>query len=228
MNIYRYVSHIMTAENVQLILEYAEGGTLSKFVNTCDSLLIEKEIIFMACQMILGLDYLHRNKIVHGDLKPSNILLMCPGVVKLADFGLSKRLDVSDSLSKPIGTLHYMAPEIFTNEKWSTPSDIWSLGCVMYFMAKKVKPFQAEAAGPLMYKIMSQPVTPIGEPYSKNLSHLVSCMMNQDQSMRPKTSDLLVDPILTCVIHTLPVLVPARVASECLNCSLEEFLQRLS
>jgi serine/threonine protein kinase len=93
-----------------LMLEYAAGGSLFEQLQR-NHRFKEKEVRFFASEIILALEFLHRNNILYRDLKPENVLLDSEGHVKLSDFGLSKILN-SKVTNSFCGTLEYMSPEI--------------------------------------------------------------------------------------------------------------------
>ncbi|KAL2521664.1 mitogen-activated protein kinase kinase kinase 15 [Forsythia ovata] len=87
--------------------------------------------------MIRGFNYLHLNRVVHGDIKGQNILIGEEGL-KIADFGYSKLIHEDDDSvagkSKFFGTSAYMAPKVFRDEEQEFTADIWSLGCTVIEM----------------------------------------------------------------------------------------------
>lgn len=96
-------------------MEYVPYGDLTPFVSR-KNLLTERQCQSVAYQTMHALDYLHKNKITHRDIKPDNILIASsdPMVVKLSDFGLSKVVTNDDTFLKTFcGTLLYCAPEIY-------------------------------------------------------------------------------------------------------------------
>jgi NIMA (never in mitosis gene a)-related kinase len=83
----------------------------------------------------LALEFVHRKKILHRDIKSSNIFLRSNGSVKLGDFGISKILEHTvDAAVTFVGTPYYMSPEVCENKPFTFKSDVWALGCVLYEM----------------------------------------------------------------------------------------------
>lgn len=118
-------------------------GTLKQYVrgklNNIPTGSIDNKIVIG--EIVVGLSYLHGQKIIHKDLKPENILMWRNSsgmvLVKLADFGFCKKLrpDQSDfSKTFRLGTTGYIAPELLNNNNPSFESDIWSLGVVIFFV----------------------------------------------------------------------------------------------
>ena len=137
--------------------------------------------------MIEGLQYLHENGIIFGDLKPSNVLLNEYGNLKLSDFGNSKKLGdlvPSEENKTPswghTGTPYYMAPELFTDEGiLSFQSDLWSLGCVLYELATGKPPFFSSVLNELIEQITEEP-TPIDNSFSIEFSNLIQGLLQKD------------------------------------------------
>jgi serine/threonine protein kinase len=91
-----------------------------------------------------GAKYLHKNGIIHRDLKPANILIK-QGVCKLSDFGFAKSLNEDEIVMKSIvGTPLYMSPQILKKAKYTTKSDLWSIGLIYYEMLHGKTPWPAQ------------------------------------------------------------------------------------
>ncbi|PJF19599.1 Mitogen-activated protein kinase kinase kinase 3 [Paramicrosporidium saccamoebae] len=143
-NIVAFLDAVTTDEAVYLKTELCQGGSLLDLITAGpppDSLSFRRIMV----QILLGLTFLHGNNIIHGDLKPGNILLDRFGVVKLADFGTSHCL-AKDRQAFPMGTLPYMAPEVILGGQATHSSDIWSLGCTLFQLATGLAPY-AECEG---------------------------------------------------------------------------------
>lgn len=94
----------------------------------------ERRVQFYAAEITLGLQHLHRERILYRDLKPENLLLDDFGHVRISDLGLAVELKDNEPIKGRVGTVGYMAPEIVKNEKYSYGVDFWSLGCLIYEM----------------------------------------------------------------------------------------------
>jgi len=116
---------------INMILEYAKGGTLKSKLNE-EKNIEENTLIFWLMQICLGLSYLHKKNIIHRDIKPENILLTKNGLIKICDLGLAKIYDFKTDLKRKntlLGTYYYMAPEIVKSGGiYDEKVDIYSLG----------------------------------------------------------------------------------------------------
>ncbi|KAI5447177.1 hypothetical protein KIW84_014868 [Lathyrus oleraceus] len=120
-----------------LFMEYASKGTLADAVRNGNGM--EEALVgFYARQILLGLNYLHSNGIVHCDLKGQNVLLMEQGV-KIADFGCARRVEEELVIS---GSPAFMAPEVARGEEQGFPADVWALGCTVLEMITGKMPWQ--------------------------------------------------------------------------------------
>ena len=86
--------------------------------------------------MTKGTAYIHNKKILHRDLKPSNIFISSDQVLKIGDFGISKKHNSTMSMANTVvGTHIYIAPEIFGRMPYNEKADVWALGCILYELA---------------------------------------------------------------------------------------------
>ncbi|KAI3702997.1 hypothetical protein L6452_28751 [Arctium lappa] len=158
-NIIKYMGFDVNYHNnkptYNLFMELAAGGTISDVIKTNGGSLDESMIRSYTRQILLGLDHLHSNNLVHCDIKCRN-LLICEDGVKIGDFGCAKTAEnggemTSDRFS---GTPVFMAPEVARGEEQGFPADVWALGCVVIEMATGSNPWP-ELTDPVsgLYKI---------------------------------------------------------------------------
>ena len=124
-----------------IVSNFMQGGDMFYHLHF-ESKFSEKKAKFYLIEIILGLEYLHKNNMIYRDLKPENILMDSTGHIKLSDFGLSKILSDNDEKAFTMcGTPQYLAPEIMKEEGYNKNVDWWSLGCFFYEMITGFLPF---------------------------------------------------------------------------------------
>lgn len=135
-NIVKYIGAEIVEQKFCIYLEYVPGGSICGIYQKFGPL-TEPMIKQYTKQILSGLTYLHKNKVVHCDLKGANILVDSNGKIKLADFGCSKTFEASFSNLKGQikGSLPWMAPELIVNKGYGRKADVWSLGCCLVEMA---------------------------------------------------------------------------------------------
>lgn len=139
-------------ENVYLILQYAENGSLFRYLKKKGHFKEEEAFVYFF-QTCLGIDYLHKNGIIHRDLKPENLLLDKHGNIKLCDFGWSAE-GQSNKRTTFCGTIDYMAPEMLMNQPHDHRLDIWCLGILLFELSHGVPPFKGQSENEKCRNIM--------------------------------------------------------------------------
>jgi serine/threonine protein kinase len=142
-NIVNLMDLIHGEKKLHLVFEYLDYD-LKKFLDQNGGPLHPQLVKSYLYQMLDAITYCHSRRILHRDLKPQNLLIDKNGYIKLADFGLARAFGIPiKTLTHEILTLWYRAPEILMGQKeYSTPVDIWSVGCIFYEMAHRSKPFE--------------------------------------------------------------------------------------
>ena len=148
----------------------------------------------LCSEVLQGLVYLHEDRrTVHRDIKAANILLTATGGVKLADFGVSARME-GTLAHTVIGTPHWMSPEMITGAGYDGRADVWSLGITVIEMAMGEPPhFALPTALAAMFRIVNgaPPVPPAALRAHPALALLLSCCLVKEPARRPSASQVL-------------------------------------
>lgn len=188
------------AGEIQVLLEYMDGGSLEGL-----HLLHEPALADLAKQVLSGLYYLHRRKIVHRDMKPSNLLINSKKQVKIADFGVSRILaQTMDPCNSSVGTIAYMSPERINTDlnhgKYDGyAGDIWSFGVSILEFYVGRYPFSVSRQGDwasLMCAIcLSQPPA-APETASREFRDFINCCLQKEPTKRWSAAQLLRHPFI--------------------------------
>ena len=188
---------------VNLLVEYMDGGSLEDLVKAggCDN---EAVLANMARCILLGLNYLHERQKIHRDIKPGNLLMNTKGVVKIADFGVSRNLTGTSDLSKTfVGTVGYMSPERIQGHKYNVKADIWSFGLSLLACALGVFPYERQVSSLSYFEMVNavcdepSPELPPGdERFGPELRDFVRLCLLKDPADRPSAETLLFHPFL--------------------------------
>jgi eukaryotic-like serine/threonine-protein kinase len=190
-----------------LVMEYLEGQTLAARIEKGP--LPMADVLRCGREIAHALDRAHRAGIVHRDLKPANVMLVgggsrqTPAQVKLMDFGLARGVELGGAapavtevatMARPVtadgtivGTLNYMAPEQLEGRETDARTDVWALGCVLYEMATRKRPFSGDSQASLVAAIMDRepPAITDLQPLSLSaLEHVVSRCLAKDPADR--------------------------------------------
>jgi serine/threonine-protein kinase len=155
------------------------------------------DVITQSCR---GLDYAHRNGVVHRDVKPGNLLVSDSDVVKLADFGIARATDQSSitQVGSVLGTAAYLAPEQARGEEAGPRADLYSLGVVAYQLLTGRLPYEANSLSELALKQQREPPPPVDEINPRvpaELADAVALALSLDQEDRPANASLLAEAI---------------------------------
>ncbi|KAF0979797.1 hypothetical protein FDP41_000950 [Naegleria fowleri] len=193
--------------NIQIALEYMEGGSLSDIIKTVQGPIPEPFLSRIMQQVMLGLRYLHKERhLVHRDLKPGNILFNSKGQFKISDFGVSAELDHTGAeCGSFVGTVTYMSPERLEGKKYSFASDIWALGIIVLESVTGKFPFRDEHDKPIgvfwellnTIKMKAPPSLSPHQGYSSEVCDFIALCLQKDPKQRATVSELLEHPFIT-------------------------------
>eukprot|EP01119_Soliformovum_irregulare_P019522 TRINITY_DN619_c0_g1_i1.p1 TRINITY_DN619_c0_g1~~TRINITY_DN619_c0_g1_i1.p1 ORF type:complete len:554 (+),score=199.42 TRINITY_DN619_c0_g1_i1:14-1675(+) len=194
-NIVKYHRSFVFEDETAVVMEYMEGGSLSEAVKTYS--FEESHIAYVAQEMLNGIIYLHKNNLVHRDLKSANVMLTTRGDVKLIDFGLT--VDISRCRLHMVGSPFWMPPEMVKSEPHGFPADIWSFAICLIEMADK-KPPHRKARIKAMFLSATEGLMPYVEEqtkYSEDFKNFLEKCLQVDPTLRSTPEDLLKHKFLT-------------------------------
>jgi serine/threonine-protein kinase len=183
-----------------IVMEYVPGQSCAEILRDRGHLDVEQavDIIAQACR---GLDYAHRNGVVHRDVKPGNLLVSESGVVKLADFGIARATGQSSitQVGSVLGTAAYLSPEQARGEEAGPQADLYSLGVVTYQLLSGRLPYEANSLAELALKQQREspiPLQRINPHVPSTLSEAVALTISVVPEERPRTASELSEMIV--------------------------------
>jgi serine/threonine-protein kinase len=173
-----------------IVMEHVSGRSCAQLLRDRGHLDVPQavEIVTQACR---GLDYAHRNGVVHRDVKPGNLLVSDTDVVKLADFGIARATDQSSitQAGSVLGTAAYLAPEQARGEEAGPRADIYSLGVVAYQLLSGRLPYEAASLSELALKQQREapiPLTQLNPLVPAELADAITVAIDIDPQGRPE------------------------------------------
>lgn len=144
-NLIEYVSMNLIDNQYHFLYKYYDAVNLTQYLNS--NILSRDDIYDIFTQIVYGIDFLHKNNVIHCDLKPDNILVLINDkVVKIVDLDLARECNTDEGIVETdiIGTLSYIAPESYDLHVYSKKSDMWSLGVILFIMLTNRFPHNIE------------------------------------------------------------------------------------
>lgn len=188
-NIVRFINyHIDDTGNVYLIMEYADGVSLEQYIKGVSGLIVEEKICAFFEPILDAFEYAHKNKIIHKDIKPANIIITKEGVPKILDFGIASILGEGDEDEGMImGTPSYMSPEQVKGEHLDQRSDIYSLGVLLHQMLTGNPPYDTTTLTEheINKKVVEENL-PRMKTYYKYVSDKVQSVVDKATSKKPE------------------------------------------
>src|SRR5246127_4899234 len=182
-----------------LVMEREPGNSCAELLRDRGRLPVSQavDVVTQACR---GLDYAHRNGVVHRDVKPGNLLVSDNEVVKLADFGIARAADQSSitQVGSVLGTAAYLAPEQARGEEAGPRADLYSLGVVTYQLLSGRLPYEASSLSELALKQQREapiPLRTLNARVPLQLAQAISMALAIDQEARPPDALALADAL---------------------------------
>ncbi|KAJ3127555.1 Cell cycle serine/threonine-protein kinase cdc5/MSD2 [Physocladia obscura] len=202
-------------ENVYIILELCENGasswTMVEFLKTRKRL-SEPETRYYMHHLLNAVNYMHKNRVIHRDLKLGNMFLAKDMRLKIGDFGLAALITYDGERKKTIcGTPNYIAPEVLfgaQHDGHSFEVDMWSLGVVMYTQLIGKPPFQTKEVKAIYKKIRDNNYEfPPQISISESAKDVINALLNNKPEYRPSVEEVLQYPFFTKepVPYSIPV-----------------------
>src|SRR5438876_10788576 len=191
---------------ILLVMEYVEGTPLRSRMQG-HKVLSNDEFFNIGIQGLEGLNAAHEKGILHGDIKPENIMVTPEGRVKVLDFGVARRFSLGEADDATLtsatlagisgGTPAYMAPEVLTQKPYDGRADLFSLGLVCYEMLGGEQPFETDSLAATMASVLHKeprPVEQLNPKVPASVSSVIQSMLMKDPARRYSTArDVLVD-----------------------------------
>merc|ERR1719351_241953 len=199
-------SYFEDSNFVYIVLEICRKRSLME-LHKRRKAITEPETRYFMRQILLGVDYLHDNKIIHRDLKLGNIFLNDDMEIKLGDFGLATKVDYDGERKRTLcGTPNYIAPEVLTKKGHSYEVDIWSIGCIMYTLLVGKPPFETQTLKDTYNRIRKNEYH-IPSRVGPLANSLIVRLLQDDPTKRPSLEAMLKDDFMTLgyMPHNLPV-----------------------
>lgn len=182
---------------IYFTMEYIHGKSIDTLMQ--ERQLTPGEIAHLTIQICKGLQAIHRKEIIHRDLKPGNIIIAEDGQLKIVDFGVarpkSSRLTMEN---QKVGSVSYMAPEIWLGEELTSAVDYYSLGIMIYEMCFGTVPFDDPYPGKVMHKhLQEKPPVPIDKDPNipKWLNDLILRLLTKDKDARLKNAQEIINTL---------------------------------
>lgn len=200
-NVNTVIEALPVGQAMWMVTEYCAGGSVATLMKpTAPGGLQEKWIIPILREVSVAIYWVHKQGIIHRDIKCANVLITEVGGVQLCDFGVAGMVETKlDKRTTFIGTLHWMAPELFDqNAQYGTEVDIWAFGSMVYEIASGLPPnVRSNVRIPQFGDYLREHLPRLtGDQYSENLRGLVAFCLEDDLTKRPSIEEIQQHPYI--------------------------------
>lgn len=190
----KYYGCTLVGKHLWIVMEYMGGGSVRELIG--NRVMPEQAIAIVLQQVLNALDFLHKGRKIHRDIKAANILLNSDGDVKLADFGVASSLEARNKAFTFVGTPFWMAPEVIAENGYDVKCDIWSLGITAIEMATGLPPYSDIAPTRVLMLIPQNAPPTLEGNFSPAFKDFVKQCLIKDQYQRPCAAQLLQHPFI--------------------------------
>jgi len=209
-NIIKIYEYFNSSRSIYIVTELLGGGELF------DRIIEEKKFTEVNAaktmkEVLSAINYCHEKNIVHRDLKPENILVE-GNIIKIIDFGTSRKFEANKLMSNSHGTPYYIAPEVLSN-RYNEKCDIWSCGVILYILLCGLPPFNGRSDTEIMENVKTAKFT-FGKKFnhvSKMATDLIEKMLEYDFKKRPSAKECLNHEWFSSKIEEVPIEISNQV-----------------
>jgi Protein kinase domain len=196
-DIVQYYASFMEGSTLWIVMEFLAGGSLKELIDAIGPL-SEDAIATVMRALLRGLDYVHKGRKLHRDIKAANILLSSTGEVKLADFGVAGQMTATIRQRNTfVGSPFWMAPEVIQESAYNEKADIWSVGITAIELATGLPPYANEHPYRALFLIpKNDPPTLNGPNVSKTFKSFIDACLRKNPVERSTAELLLAHPFL--------------------------------
>lgn len=178
---------------------------LTRDMKKKNQILNENFIWELFIKISIGVGYLHKEDVIHRDLKTSNIFISEYGNPKVGDFGFSKLLE-SEFINSIHGALFYRAPELWNSKNYNNKVDVWAMGCILHELCYLDYTFQANSALEIIENICNASYPSISSEFSLNMNKAINQLLEVDQNKRLSIKNFLIQDYIVEIAEKVGLL----------------------
>ncbi|KAL7921965.1 serine/threonine protein kinase, STE family, PAK/STE20-related [Trichoderma austrokoningii] len=216
-NVNAVLDTLLVGQSVWMVTEYCAGGSVASLMRPTSGL-AERWIVPILREVAEALFWVHKQGIIHRDIKCANVLVTDAGGVQLCDFGVAGIMETKfDKRSTITGTLHWMAPELFDpHVAYGIEVDIWAFGSMAYEMANGLPPNATARINIQQFGAYLKQHRPRlqGDRFSENLKNLIAFCLVEDPKRRPPIEEVQRHPYILNTQDRYPTVSLSRLVAD--------------